>query len=107
MYGAMCEYEPDTPFTLDMLMSEARNTREETDEILNELLNAAYVFRTDEQNEGKPAYVVNRVLLPNQSLKLQNVDYRTLGASLTAEVFNCRYLYPVFARQPKRVYYLD
>lgn len=64
MYGTMCEYEPDTPFTLDMLMSEARNTREETEAILNELLNAAYIFRTDEQIEGKPAYIVNRDLLP-------------------------------------------
>jgi len=64
MYITMCEYEPDTLFTLDMLMSEARNTREETEEILNELLSAAYVFRTDEQIEGMPAYVVNRDLLP-------------------------------------------
>jgi hypothetical protein len=64
MYGTMCEYEPDTPFTLDMLMSEARNTREETEAIINELLNAVYVFRTDEQIEGMPAYVVNRDLLP-------------------------------------------
>lgn len=60
----MCEYEPDTPFTLDMLVGEANNTREETEEILDELLNAAYVFRTDEQIEGIPAYVVNRDLLP-------------------------------------------
>jgi hypothetical protein len=64
MYVTMCEYEPDTLFTLDMLMGEANNTREEVEEILNELLNAAYVFRTDEQIEGIAAFVVNRDLLP-------------------------------------------
>lgn len=64
MYGMMCEYEADTLFTLDMLVDETPDSREETEEILNELLNAAYIFRTDEQIEGMPAYVVNRDLLP-------------------------------------------
>jgi hypothetical protein len=64
MYGMMCEYEADTLFTLDMLVDETPDSREETEEILNELLNAAYIFRTDERIEGMSAYIVNRDLLP-------------------------------------------
>jgi hypothetical protein len=64
MYVTMCEYEPDTLFTLDMLVDEAPDSREGAEKILNELLNATYVFRTDEQIEGMPAYIVNRDLLP-------------------------------------------
>lgn len=60
----MCEYEPDTLFTLDMLVDEAPDGREAMEQILNELLNAAYIFRTDERVEGKPTYVVNRDMLP-------------------------------------------
>jgi hypothetical protein len=64
MYMTICEYEPDTLFTLDMLVDEAPDGREVTEKILNELLNAAYIFRTDEQIAGRLAYVVNRDLLP-------------------------------------------
>jgi hypothetical protein len=64
MYATMCEYEPDTLFTLDMLVDEAPDGREATERILNELLNATYIFRTDERIDGKPAYAVNRDLLP-------------------------------------------
>ena len=69
MYVVMCEYEPDKLFTLDMLVDEAPDGREETEKILNELLNATYIFRTDERVDGKPAYVVNRDLLPESILE--------------------------------------
>ncbi len=69
MYSMMCEYDPETLFTLNMILDHASNTREEIRDILNELLNAAYVFRTDEQIEGMPAYAVNRDLLPESILE--------------------------------------
>lgn len=52
MYTAMCEYEPETLFTVDDLLGLASNTRDEVEAILNELINAGYVFRTDERVEG-------------------------------------------------------
>lgn len=64
MYTAMCVYEPETLFTVDDLVDLASNTRDEAETILNDLINAGYVFRTDERVEGKAAYVVNRDLLP-------------------------------------------
>lgn len=64
MYGAMCEHEPDTLFTLDSLVELASNTPDEAEAILNELINAGYVFRTDARVDGRSAYTVNRDMLP-------------------------------------------
>lgn len=70
MYTAMCEYEPETLFTVDDLADLASDTRDEVDAILNELINAGYVFRTDQRVEGKAAYVVNRDLLPESIMEV-------------------------------------
>jgi hypothetical protein len=72
MYITMCEFEPDTLFTLDSLMELASNTKDEVDAILNELVNAGYVFRTDERVDGQPAYVVNRDMLPESITEIQS-----------------------------------
>jgi hypothetical protein len=64
MYATMCEYEPETLFTVDELAGLASNTRGEVAAILDELISAGYVFRTDMRVEGQAAYVVNRDLLP-------------------------------------------
>jgi hypothetical protein len=64
MYITMCEFEPDTLFTVEDLTGLAPDTRDETEAILDGLINAGYVFRTDERVEGQAAYAVNRELLP-------------------------------------------
>lgn len=70
MYITMCEHEPDTLFTVDDLTGLASNTRDETEVILDELINAGYVFRTDERVEGQAAYAVNRELLPESIVEV-------------------------------------
>jgi hypothetical protein len=70
MYATMCEYERDSLFTVADLVKLASNTRDEVEAILNELINAGYVFRTDERVEGQSAYVVNRELLPESVTKI-------------------------------------
>lgn len=64
MYATMCEFEADTLFTLESLMELAPDSRDTVDAILNELVIAGYVFRTDEMVGGRPAYAVNRDMLP-------------------------------------------
>jgi predicted transcriptional regulator len=64
MYATMCEYAPETLFTVDELAGLASNTRDEVEAILNELISAGYVFRTDMRVEGQSAYAINRDLLP-------------------------------------------
>lgn len=64
MYIMMCEFEPDTLFTVEDLTGLAPDTRDETEAILDGLINAGYVFRTDERVERQAAYAVNRELLP-------------------------------------------
>jgi hypothetical protein len=64
MYGTMCEYEPDILFTVESLGELASNPPDEVEAILDELIHAGYVFRTDARVEGKPAYAVNRDMLP-------------------------------------------
>lgn len=70
MYTTMCEYEPETLFTVDDLVDLASNTRDEAEALLNELINAGYVFRTDQRVEGRAAYVVNRDLLPEATTEV-------------------------------------
>lgn len=70
MYATMCEYDPDTLFTIDSLVGLASNTRGEAEAILNELINAGYVFRTDAWVEGQSAYAVNRDLLPESMTEI-------------------------------------
>jgi predicted Fe-S protein YdhL (DUF1289 family) len=65
MYSVMCEYEPDTRFTLETLSDLASNSLAETEAILNELLNAGYAYREDEMEEGMAVYSVNRDLQPD------------------------------------------
>jgi hypothetical protein len=72
MYATMCEYEPDTLFTDDDLVELASNTPDEVDAILNELINAGYVFRTDERVNDKPAYAVNREMMPESITMVTN-----------------------------------
>jgi hypothetical protein len=70
MYNKMCEYKSDTLFTLESLTELASNSKDEADAILNELVNAGYVFRTDEMVVARPAYVVNRDMLPESITKV-------------------------------------
>jgi hypothetical protein len=72
MYVTMCEFQPDTLFTLQSLMEFTSNTKDEVDAILNEMVNAGYVFRTDEWVDSQPAYVVNRDMLPESITEVRS-----------------------------------